>query len=129
MQYRIMSEYFDLWGVDPSAVNGDIVDDAEIERLAAEWETTVEDLKNQVEEIKPMYWWLVDNNISANALETITKLDAKDKDEAIEMYERALAHLTPGEIKKRDEFYIAYAAETEDGYMDDDTITEIYSLM
>lgn len=46
--FKIKPEYYDLWG----AYEGfDVVDDAEIERLAGEWGTTVDELMEQVEEI------------------------------------------------------------------------------
>lgn len=46
-KYQVMSEYAERWGIDADMV----VDDAEIERLAREWDCTVEELMEQVEEI------------------------------------------------------------------------------
>ena len=47
--YRIMSEYWDEWGANTEEEA--VVDMAEIERLAAEWETSVESLLEQCEEV------------------------------------------------------------------------------
>lgn len=48
-KYRVINEYWDMWGV--SNEEESIVDHAEIERLADEWEMTVKKLMEQVEEI------------------------------------------------------------------------------
>ena len=47
-QYRIKPEYYDMWGV---CEGNDIVTADEIDRLANEWETPVEALMEQVEEV------------------------------------------------------------------------------
>lgn len=47
-QYQIKSEYYDLWG---ACEGNDIVTTEEIERLAGEWDTTIEELMEQVDEI------------------------------------------------------------------------------
>lgn len=48
-KYMVKSECWDMWQV--SNEEEAIVDYAEIERLADEWEMTVEELLEQVEEI------------------------------------------------------------------------------
>ena len=47
--YIIKNEYWDMWGV--SSEDEAVVDMAEIERLAAEWETSVDELLTQVDEV------------------------------------------------------------------------------
>lgn len=48
-KYEVMVEYWDMWGI--SNAEEAIVDQVEVERLAAEWEMSVEDLLEQVEDI------------------------------------------------------------------------------
>ena len=52
-KYKVKEEYNDCWGNDIPENGEIIVDDAEIERLAKEWECTIEELMEQVEEINP----------------------------------------------------------------------------
>lgn len=48
-QFMIKPEYYDYWGI--ADETDAVVDMAEIERLAIEWDTTVAELMEQVEEI------------------------------------------------------------------------------
>ena len=48
-KYEVMNEYWDMWGI--SNEEDAVVDQAEIERLADEWEMPVEKLLEQVKEI------------------------------------------------------------------------------
>ena len=50
MKYRVMNEYLDKWTRE--SVDELIVDDAEIARLAREWDVTVDELMEQVEKIE-----------------------------------------------------------------------------
>ena len=47
-KYKIRDEFVDLWGGDPDAV----IDEDELEMIARGWETTPEELMEQLEEIK-----------------------------------------------------------------------------
>lgn len=47
--YKVNSEYWDMWGV--NSEDESIIDRTELERLAAEWEKTIDELLEQVEEI------------------------------------------------------------------------------
>lgn len=51
--YRVRSEYVDKWSNDSEWADNPIVDEAEIERLAREWEVPIDDLMEQVERIEP----------------------------------------------------------------------------
>ena len=57
-----------------------------------------------------------------------TALDAKDQAEAIQIARREWDHLTDSEKKRRDDFFVGYAEEDEDGDADWDTMTDIYSF-
>lgn len=48
-QYKIKPEHYDYWGI--ADENDAVVDMTEIVRLAIEWDTTVAELIEQVEEI------------------------------------------------------------------------------
>ena len=52
--YIVKGDYWDMWGV--SSEEEAIVDMAEIERLASEWEKSVEELLEQVDEVNA-YWY------------------------------------------------------------------------
>ena len=47
-KYKIKSEYYDYWGADDST---SIVTYEEIERLAYEWDCSIEELLDQVDNI------------------------------------------------------------------------------
>lgn len=50
-QYRVKAEFVDKW-FGGNAYNDEPIDEAEIESLAREWGMTVEELAEQVEEVR-----------------------------------------------------------------------------
>lgn len=48
-KYEVKAEYWDMWGI--TNEEDAIIDQNEVERLSAEWETPVENLLEQIEEI------------------------------------------------------------------------------
>jgi hypothetical protein len=80
------------------------------------------------EERKMKRWFLIDNATKSHAQIFETALDAKDQAEAIQIARREWDHLTDSEKKRRDDFFVGYAEEDEDGDVDWDTMTDIYSF-
>ena len=52
--YTIMPEYLDQWGAD--ADENTIITQDDVERLATDWETSVEELLDQLEEVGDSLW-------------------------------------------------------------------------
>ena len=80
------------------------------------------------EERKMKRWFLIDNATKSHAQIFETALDAKDQAEAIRLARYEWDHLTDSEKKRRDDFFVGYAEEDEDGDADWDTMTDIYSF-
>ena len=96
--------------------------------LADAFGISMDDLVKEEEERKMKRWFLIDNATKSHAQIFETALDAKDQAEAIQIARREWDHLTDSEKKRRDDFFVGYAEEDEDGDADWDTMTDIYSF-
>lgn len=75
-----------------------------------------------------MKWYLIDDAIHARCQIFEHELKAQTKEEAIAEAKAEWNCLTTREQKDRDEFYIGYADVDEDGCVDYDSMTDIYSI-
>ena len=77
-KYTIRPEFLSLWGSETTEET--VIDAAEVERLAAEWETPVEELLEQLKEIE-----MEDNTmtITVNSIETTMEAAAALMDDEI----------------------------------------------
>lgn len=96
--------------------------------LADAFGISMDDLVKEEEEGKMKRWFMIDNATKSHAQIFETALDAKDQAEAIQIARREWDHLTDSEKKRRDDFFVGYAEEDEDGDADWDTMTDIYSF-
>lgn len=74
-------------------------------------------------------WYVIDDSTKADGLVTERVLKATTKEEAIRegrlYWEK---YLTRQERRRVDDFFVGYAEEIEDGVVDYDSMTDIYSF-
>lgn len=73
-------------------------------------------------DLRWFYWWAVDDATTKRGRCDSEKLDAQTKLEAVKEARALYTRLTPHDRRERDAFWVGYAPEDEDGYMDDNAV-------
>lgn len=97
--------------------------------LADALDVSMDDLIDREKQQNAARWYIIDDATTRDGLIDETPINAKNQADAIQQarleWEK---HLTEAERRRRDDFYVCRAKEDEDGAIDYNTMTDIYSL-